>query len=107
MESPFRMLLQRDNDRLHARLTGRFDGKAASLLVRLLRDHGDRFSRVCIDTRGLGPVDAFGLKVLRVGLNSLGWQRACLDCIGGNVPELHNEPARGKTVRPVEGTPGV
>ena len=92
MKKPFRMLLQRKDDQLTARLTGRFDGKAASLLIRLLRDHGDRFSRVRIDTHGLGPVDALGVKVFRLGLGSLDWRRAALDCVGGNIPEIHREP---------------
>lgn len=88
MDQSFCMLLHRNDDRLHVKLTGRFDENSAHKLVGLLGSYADKFSTVFIHTAGLHAADASSLEACRHVLQRLRWKSTRLVATGSHAHKL-------------------
>lgn len=65
MEDNFRILVHRNDDKLHLRLEGTFDKNAARKLIGLLEGYAGKFSAVFIHTSGMNEVNPSSLAACR------------------------------------------
>lgn len=63
MASNFKILIDRNQDRIHLRLYGDFDGSSAHELLNLLRKYWRSVSKIHIYTEGLNHIHPFGLNI--------------------------------------------
>ena len=71
MASNFRISVHRDNDSLHLKLAGDFDGSSAFELLNALKDNMHGARRVIIHTRSLKDTHPFGIRILESHLRDL------------------------------------
>jgi anti-anti-sigma regulatory factor len=63
MASNFRIVSQRNSDRLHLKLTGDMDGNSAYEIINLLDENSNGIEEVVIETSGLTTIFPFGQSV--------------------------------------------
>ena len=63
MASNFRILYQRNSDRLHLKLRGDMDGDSAYEMINFLEDNSNGIKEVVIETHGLANIFPFGRHV--------------------------------------------
>ena len=90
MASSFRIVMQENNDNLHLRLIGDFDGSSAFELLDVLKNRAHAVQKVFIHTSGLGEVHPFGLGVFE--------KRACE--LKENLQKIHFTGDKAQLVSP-------
>jgi anti-anti-sigma regulatory factor len=65
MASNFRIFIHRNNDKLHLRLVGEFDGTSAFELINTLNANNGKVGKIIIDTCRLTSINPFGLGVFQ------------------------------------------
>jgi anti-anti-sigma regulatory factor len=65
MQNKFKILIHPNENCLHLKLHGEFDGKAAEELLDILKSRGSKRSRVFIHTSSLSRVQPFGTAVFK------------------------------------------
>lgn len=65
MASNFKILIHRNDDNLHFKLMGDFDGSSAFELINALKAHYGEAGNVVINTCGLSSIHPFGLVVFQ------------------------------------------
>lgn len=65
MGNTFKILIHRNEDCLHLKLHGEFDGKAAHELLNTLNGRGNKRSRVFIHTSSLSEVQPLGTALFK------------------------------------------
>ena len=71
MASNFQLLSYRNKDSLHLQLYGDFDGNSAYELINTIKDQGNNFYQIFIDTNDLRTIYAFGRNVLQKNFGDL------------------------------------
>jgi hypothetical protein len=71
MATNFKILIHRNSDNLHVKLSGDFDGSSAYQLVNTLEKYGRGVFTIFIHTAGLRHIYPFGQDVLRSDLGRL------------------------------------
>ena len=71
MAANFKILIHRNSDSLHLKLTGDFDGNAAHELISFLKNEEAPASKAFIHTDGLGEVHPFGEGIFQKNLSPL------------------------------------
>jgi len=71
MASDFRILVHRNSDSLHLKLTGDFDGSSAWELLNVLKKSTNGICRVFIHTNCLKSIYPFGRDTFRQNLNDM------------------------------------
>lgn len=71
MATNFKILIHRNSDSLHIKLSGDFDKNSAHELINFLRNHQAHASRVFIHTDALGEVQPLGEDVFQKNISSL------------------------------------
>jgi hypothetical protein len=84
MASNFQILSYKTKDSLHLKLNGDFDGNSAYELINALREHGDEFFQIFIDTNNLKNIHPFGRAVFQKNLSILNKKLSNLIFIGEN-----------------------
>lgn len=93
MAKNFRISTHRNDENLHLKLMGDFDGTSAFELLNVLKGKSDRTSKVFIHTSGLRNIYPFGLNVFHNNLNVLKGKLAELVFTGENASRLAPEKA--------------
>jgi hypothetical protein len=65
MASNFKIFIHRNDDNLHFRLMGEFDGSSAFELINALKTHYGEAENVVINTCGLSSINPFGCVVFQ------------------------------------------
>ena len=65
MASNFKILINRNNDNLHFKLIGDFDGTSAFELINALKAHYGKVKKIVVNTNGLSSIHSFGLDVFQ------------------------------------------
>ena len=71
MASNFQILSYKTRDSLHLKLNGDFDGTSAYELINTIKDHGNNFYQIFIDTNDLRTIYAFGRNVFQKNFGDL------------------------------------
>ena len=71
MAANFQILSYKTRDSLHLKLNGDFDGTSAFELINIIKDHGDNFYQIFIDTSDLRTIYTFGRNVLQKNFGAL------------------------------------
>jgi hypothetical protein len=71
MAANFQILTYKTRDSLHLKLNGDFDGTSAFELINIIKDHGDNFYQIFIDTNDLRTIYTFGRNVLQKNFGAL------------------------------------
>ena len=93
MAKNFRISTHRNDENLHLKLMGDFDGTSAFELLNVLKGKSDRTSKVFIHTSGLRNIYPFGLNVFHNNLNVLKGKLVELVFTGENASRLAPEKA--------------
>lgn len=88
MATYFEISIHRNNENLHLRLIGDFDGTSAHQLLDVLKRHCKHTSRVFIHTSSLSNIHPFGVHVFHNNLDILKGQSITLAFTGENASEL-------------------
>ena len=91
MAKNFKISTHRNDENLHLKLMGDFDGTSAFELLNVLKGKSDRTSKVFIHTRGLRNIYPFGLNVFHNNLNVLKGKFVELVFTGENACRLAPE----------------
>lgn len=91
MAKNFRISTHRNDENLHLKLMGDFDGTSAYQLLNVLKGKSDRTSKVFIHTSGLRNIYPFGLNVFHDNLNVLKGKCVGLVFTGENACQLAPE----------------
>jgi hypothetical protein len=87
----FEISVHRNDENIHLKLAGDFDGTSAHELIDALKRYGNRSSRVFIHTSCLRSIHPFGRNVLRTNLPLLKGQSTELVFTGDNAAQLAPE----------------
>ena len=87
----FEISVHRNDENIHLKLAGDFDGISAHELIDALKRYGNRSSRVFIHTSCLRSIHPFGRNVLHTNLPLLKGQSADLVFTGENASQLAPE----------------
>ena len=68
MEENFKILVHRNDDKLHLKLGGKFDKNAARKLIGLVEGYAGKFSAIFIHTSGLDEVNPSSLEACRAAM---------------------------------------
>jgi len=71
MAANFQILSYKTRDSLHLKLNGDFDGNSAYELINTIKDHGNSFYQIFIDTNDLRTIYAFGRNVFQKNFSAL------------------------------------
>jgi anti-anti-sigma regulatory factor len=71
MASNFQILSYKTRDSLHLKLNGDFDGTSAYELINTIKDQGNNFYQIFIDTNDLRTIYAFGRNVFQKNFGDL------------------------------------
>ncbi|MBW2096844.1 MAG: hypothetical protein JRI80_18435 [Deltaproteobacteria bacterium] len=88
MAENFKILIHRNDDNLHLKLVGDFDGSSAHQLLNQLMKYSPKFSTTFINTDCLGNLIPFGLSVFKNNLNPLKKRRFHLIFTGDNAAQF-------------------
>ena len=91
MAKNFKISTHRNDENLHLKLIGDFDGTSAFELLNVLKGKSDRTSRVFIHTSGLRNIYPFALNVFHNNLNVLKGKCVELVFTGENACRLAPE----------------
>lgn len=91
MAKNFKISTHRNDQNLHLKLMGDFDGTSAFELLNVLKRNSNRTSKVFIHTSGLRNIYPFGLNVFHNNLNVLKGKLAELVFTGENASRLAPE----------------
>jgi len=95
MATNFKIAAHRNDENLHLKLKGDFDGTSAHELLDVVRKSAAHTSRVFIHTGSLRDIHPFGLNVFRSNLDVLKGQSVELVFRGENASQF--EEISGKT----------
>jgi len=82
MDQSFRILIHRNENHLHVKMTGHFDESAARKLVGLLESYADKFTVVFLHTNGLQSQVPSSLEACRRTLQRVHWKSTRLIATG-------------------------
>lgn len=88
MASNFQIYSYKTKDSLHLKLNGDFDGNSAHELINLLKEAGNSFWEIFIDTTGITTIHSFGRAVLEKNLSVLNKTFGNLIFIGENANKI-------------------
>ena len=88
MASNFQIYTLKTKNSLHLKLAGDFDGSSAHELINLLKEYGNDFYEIFIDTNDLKTIHPFGKDVFQKKLSSTNKQFKNLIFIGKNGHEI-------------------
>ena len=88
MASNFKILTHRNDENIHLKLMGDFDGSSAHELLHKLRRCCPRFAGIFVHTECLKKVEPFGVGVLRNNLNEFNKKQIRLVFTGGNAAQF-------------------
>jgi hypothetical protein len=88
MACNFKIVVHKNSDNLHLKLTGAFDGTSALKLISSLKTRKNRASKVFIHTSSLTDIYPFGKNVFEDGLDSLDGQVFSLVFTGEKAKQL-------------------
>lgn len=88
MASNFKILFHRNDDNLHLKLMGDFDGTSAHMLINMLRSCSHKFSTIFIHTSSLRCIIPFGQSVFQENLDFLKRDSVRLIFTGENASQL-------------------
>ena len=71
MAANFQIVSYKTRDSLHLKLNGDFDGTSAYELINTIKDHGNNFYQIFIDTNDLRTIYSFGRNVLQKNFGDL------------------------------------
>ena len=71
MASNFKIAIHRNDDNLHLKLMGDFDGSSACELINTLKNKCKNIGRIFIHTNGLDHIHPFGQRVFHHNFNML------------------------------------
>lgn len=91
MANNFKILIHRNDDQLHLKLTGNFDGSSAYELLDQLRKCCPKFATIFIHTDCLKRVIPFGLGVFKCNLNDVNTKHIRLIFTGENASQFSSE----------------
>jgi hypothetical protein len=103
MEQGFRILIHRNDDRLHVKMIGYFDESAARKLVGLLESYANKFSIVFLHTNGLQSPVPSSLEACRRTLRRVNWKSTRLVATGTYGDTLVPGPASIRIEGPFQG----
>ena len=87
----FRIHLHRNDNNVHVKLTGDFDGSSAYELINVLKNNKQGSSQIFIHTSGLNKIHPFGLTVFRNNFKGLNEQTTSFIFTGENdLDIMHN-----------------
>jgi len=90
MATNFKIDAHRNDENLHLKLRGDFDGTSAHELLNIVRKRASHASRVFIHTGSLRDIHPFGLHVFRSNLDSLKGQSVELVFTGENASQFES-----------------
>ena len=88
MACNFRILVHKNSDNLHLKLTGDFDGSAAHQLINSLKTNKRKVSRIFIHTGSLNDIYPFGRDVFLSNLDVINGQPVTLIFTGEKAAQL-------------------
>ena len=88
MANNFKILTHRNDENIHLKLMGDFDGSSAHELLRKLRRCCPKFARIFVHTDSLKKVEPFGVGVFRNNMNELHKKESHLVFTGGNASQF-------------------
>jgi anti-anti-sigma regulatory factor len=88
MATNFRIAVHRNDENLHLKLTGDFDGNSAYELLEAIRTHSKQASRIFIHTSSLKAIEPFGLDVFHTHFDLLKGKSMELVFTGENAAAL-------------------
>jgi len=94
MATNFKIDAHRNDENLHLKLKGNFDGTSAYELHDIVRTWADHTSRVFIHTSNLRDIHPFGLHVFRSNLDILKGQSVELMFTGENASQFESNHAK-------------
>ncbi|MBW2334226.1 MAG: anti-sigma factor antagonist [Deltaproteobacteria bacterium] len=94
MAKNFKIDAHRNDENLHLKLKGDFDGTSAYELLDIVRKRADHTSRVFIHTSNLRDIHPFGLHVFRSNLDILKSQSVELVFTGENASQFESNYAK-------------
>ena len=94
MACNFKIIVHKNNDNLHLKLAGDFDGSSALQLINSLKSRKNRASRVFIHTSSLTDINPFGKNVFENGLDSLEGQVTSFVFTGEKANQLIPKSAK-------------
>lgn len=100
MAANFRIVTHRNDENLHMKLLGDFDGSSAWELINSLDAHRFGISRVFIHTNSLKHVDPFGRGILEKNLNDVTGISIRVIFTGEKASELNSETGKSKRLEP-------
>lgn len=92
MAANFKITTRYHKNELHMRLKGDFDGSSAYELVRVLKAHWNKSSRIVIHTDHLKTIYRFGLHIWRNHISSLGSGQKQIWITGDYASDLAQSP---------------
>jgi anti-anti-sigma regulatory factor len=94
MAANFRIAVCRNDNTIHLKLTGDFDGSSAHQLLNILKKHSNEGSKILIHTDCLKRIDTFGRDVFTQNLNPTKVKSGFISFTGYKAPQL--APERGR-----------
>lgn len=91
MARNFRITVHRNDENLHLKLKGDFDGNSAYELLDVIRTHSQHPSRIFIHTNSLKAIEPFGLDVFHTHFDLLKGKSIELVFTGKNATKLAPE----------------
>ena len=88
MASDFNIISYDFGGSLYLRLYGNFDGSSAHELINILKEHGNSFWDIYIDTNELKMIHPFGRDAFQKNLNGIEKQLKNLMIIGANKHKI-------------------
>ena len=88
MANNFRILVHRNDDNLHMKLIGDFDGSSANELLNHIRKNCQKFSIIFIHTGCVEKLIPFGVGVFKSNLNDLKKRHIHLVFTGENAAQF-------------------
>ena len=94
MATNFKITAHKNDENLHLKLRGDFDGTSAYELLDIVRKRAAHTSRVFINTSNLRDIHPFGLHVFHSNLDSLKGQSVELVFTGENASQFESNYAK-------------
>ena len=88
MASNFKIYILKNRESIHLRLTGDFDGSSAHELINILKEHGNSFWDIYIDTNELKMIHPFGRDAFQKNLNGIKKQLSNLIFVEANKHKI-------------------
>jgi anti-anti-sigma regulatory factor len=92
MACNFKILIHQNNENLHLKLMGDFDGSSACELINALKTHSNKANRVFIHSDGLKEVHPFGTAVFHTNFHEVNKADVNFVFTGENGSSLNPKP---------------